>query len=223
MKQKLEPGVPIAASDLYLACACAAGAPGAHKAFEEAFVSRLPGFLSRIERDAAVIDEVVQRVRDRVLVGDPPRVAEYRGRGSLAAWLRVIALRLHADLMSERGRGLPLDDEEESPRFHALAVGADLAAAKAQHRQEVERALSEALRDLPARERTMLRLHYVDGLSLAKIGELYRVDKATVSRWLRAARERLADDAFARLGEATGMSADEAKSLSSASWPAPSI
>jgi RNA polymerase sigma-70 factor (ECF subfamily) len=160
-------------------------------------------------------------VRERLLVArpdGPPRIADYRGRGTLEAWVRVVALRLHAMMAAEGARGVSLDDEadEVAPRLRMLAVsgqGADLAAAKEEHREAVERAVATALRELPARERTMLSMHYVDGLSLERIGKLYRVDKATISRWLRAARERIADEALARVQDETGATADEARSL----------
>jgi RNA polymerase sigma-70 factor (ECF subfamily) len=218
---ELPPGTPLVWSDLYLACACALGVVGAHTAFERAFVQRVPAYLARVERDAAVVDEIAQRVRERLLVArpdGPPRIADYRGRGTLEAWVRVVALRLHATMAAEGARGVSLDDEadEVAPRLRMLAVsgqGADLAAAKEEHREAVERAVATALRELPARERTMLSMHYVDGLSLERIGKLYRVDKATISRWLRAARERIADEALARVQDETGATADEARSL----------
>lgn len=218
---ELPAGTPLAMADLFLACACAHGVAGAHAAFDRAYVHRVPAYLARVERDAAVVDEITQRVRERLLVArpdGPARIADYRGRGTLDAWVRVVALRLHATMAGESTRGVSLDDEadEVAPRLRMLAVGgqgADLSAAKAEHREAVERAVSAALRELPARERTMLSMHYVDGLSLERIGKLYRVDKATVSRWLRAARERIADEALARVQDETGATADEARSL----------
>lgn len=204
----------LAVTDLYLACACVDGVPGAHAAFEQALIARIPVFLSRVERDPAVIDEVAQRVRERLLVARPDRaarIADYRGRGSLTAWVRVTALRLHADLATEQGRAS--HDDDELPRLQMLAVGADIAVAKEEHRAAIERALSAVLRELPPREVTWLKLHYVDGLSLERIGKLHRVDKATISRWLRATRERILDDTLARVEEETGATADEVRSL----------
>lgn len=69
-------------------------------------------FLARRERDPALVDEVKQRVRAWVLVapaGGLPRIAEYRGQGSLAAWLRVVAIREHAEALRGRkgGPGCP--------------------------------------------------------------------------------------------------------------------
>lgn len=58
-------------------------------------------------------------------------------------------------------------------------------------------ALGEGLRALPARDRTLLRLHYFEGLALEKIATIYAVNKSTVSRWLAGAREGLLQHALA--------------------------
>lgn len=205
----------LATDDVYLALACAAGDRLACEAFDREHVARIPSFLARIERDASVLDEVMQRVRTRVLVGDgerPARVGDYAGRGSLSAWVRVVALRTHAHLVAERRSAHRLESDAALD-FDAAVIPLDLAVARQEHRATVERALAAALRGLPPRDRTVLRMHYVDGLSLEKIGRVYAVDKATVSRWLRATRERIADDALAQVQEETGANAEDARSL----------
>lgn len=49
------------------------------------------------------------------------------------------------------------------------------------------------------RERTVFRLHLLDGLSLDEIGRLYGVNKSSVSRWLGAVRAHLLDTARSEL------------------------
>ena len=63
------------------------------------------------------------------------------------------------------------------------------------------------------RERTLLRLHTVEGLSLERMGVMYRKDKATLSRWLAAAREKLAEETRARLAERLALAPPELASL----------
>src|SRR5262249_28414644 len=85
------------AADLYLACACEAGAARALAAFEARYAAEIPVFLAGVERSAAAIEEVRQLVRERLFVapsGRRPKIAEYSGRGSLASWLRVVTLRV---------------------------------------------------------------------------------------------------------------------------------
>ncbi|WP_395812894.1 sigma factor-like helix-turn-helix DNA-binding protein [Archangium minus] len=63
--------------------------------------------------------------------------------------------------------------------------------------------LAEALAALPSRERTVLRLHLVEGLSLERIGTVYRTHKSTVSRWLARAREEVLAGTRSRLASPT--------------------
>ena len=44
---------------------------------------------------------------------------------------------------------------------------------------------------MTGRERTCLRLSVIEGLSLDRLGTMYRVNASTVSRWLARARQTL--------------------------------
>jgi RNA polymerase sigma-70 factor (ECF subfamily) len=57
---------------------------------------------------------------------------------------------------------------------------------------------------LTARQRTLLRLAYVDGLTVDAIGRMYAVHRATAARWLAAAREALFEEARVRVQAAVG-------------------
>src|SRR5262245_38057628 len=81
---------------LYLTCACAAGDPVALAAFERAYGPVIAGALARMASAVSDPDEITQRVRERLFVGDaetPPRIAEYTGRGELGGWVRAVAVR----------------------------------------------------------------------------------------------------------------------------------
>jgi len=56
------------AGDLFLACACAQGAPEALEAFERAFLARVPRLVARIDASAAFADDVAQEIREAFLV-----------------------------------------------------------------------------------------------------------------------------------------------------------
>ncbi|MFY0527076.1 sigma-70 family RNA polymerase sigma factor [Archangium gephyra] len=81
------------------------------------------------------------------------------------------------------------------------------------HRADFQTALAEALAALPSRERTVLRLHFVEGLSLERIGTAYRTHKSTVSRWLARAREEVLEGTRSRLAERLRLSSGELHSL----------
>jgi RNA polymerase sigma-70 factor, ECF subfamily len=48
-----------------------------------------------------------------------------------------------------------------------------------------------ALAELPERDRTYLRMCFVEGLGTEELGRLFRVHRVTAFRWLRDARETL--------------------------------
>jgi hypothetical protein len=56
---------------------------------------------------------------------------------------------------------------------------------------EVERAFRTVILALPARDRTLLRRHFLDGVCINELGRLYRVHRATIRRWLERARDRV--------------------------------
>ena len=78
------------AGDLFLACACLEHVPRAIAAFDRRCLAAAPGYLSRFG-DHALVADLVQKLREKLLVGDAPRLGDYSGEGSLEAWVRVIA------------------------------------------------------------------------------------------------------------------------------------
>src|SRR5579859_5694356 len=83
--------------DLYLACGCALGMKEAVRALDERFLSQVGTFLSRIDRSSTFIDDVRQKLREKLLLphesDGQPRIASYSGRGALASWMQVAAIR----------------------------------------------------------------------------------------------------------------------------------
>lgn len=199
--------------ELYLAHACAQGDAAAIAAFDGEYIAKIPLYLARIEPSAEVIDEVRQRVRARVLIGDGagvPRIAEFGGRGPLGAWVRVVARSVHANLRRERPSGdVTLD--EGGPVSSALSP--ELEALRDRYLPLVNAAVGAAIAELSPRERTLFKLHYLDGLALDRIGVMYGVHKATVSRWLASARQSVLDGATKAVVERLGAGHRDARSL----------
>ncbi len=179
------------AADLWLAAACAHEVDGAALALERGFIAQLDGVLSRA--GVEMRDELRQRVREKLLVplpGKAPRIGEYTGRGPLQGWLKVVASRIAVDFLRAREPGSAGEDE-----LLALpSEGADpeLVHLRNRYREEFRLAMAEAAKGLGARARTVLRLHYIDGLTMEQIAALYRVHRLTAVRWVTEAREGLA-------------------------------
>ena len=54
-------------------------------------------------------------------------------------------------------------------------------------------ALEHALQALDERDRALLRLYFVEGMSLATLGRIYHVHESTMARRIQALRARLLD------------------------------
>jgi RNA polymerase sigma-70 factor (ECF subfamily) len=208
---RVERPCPVFPLDTYLAAACAAGDPAAIRALEQEFIARVPAFVRRIDSSDAFAVEISQLVRVRLLVSedDSPRIARYTGEVPLSAWIRVIAVRLA--LSTKRAVGwdgavastVP-EPEIEDPELEYL---------RAQYREPFVHALQQTLEQLPKDDRTILRLHYIDGLNIDGIGRVFQVHRATVARWLSRIRSDVLAGAKARLAARLGTELDDADSV----------
>lgn len=192
-------------ADLYLACACAEGDPPAIRAFEEHVIPGARRAAARVDGDPVFVEDVCSDVRVRLLTADDgrPRITSYLGHGPLVHWVQVTAMRV-AQTRKRRNKGdryTVLDD------LAASTGGADpeLAPLAAQLRAPFGEAFTEALASLSARERNVLRLYLVDEVSAEKIGGMYRVHRATVARWIAAARRKVYVATRKRLAEQKGI------------------
>ena len=199
--------------DLYLACACAAGEPRALRAFDDQILVPAARAVRTIDDATAFADEVCQRVRASLLVGDGalrPRIVDYAGRGPLRAWVGVAAVR-HA-LMLRRGqqRAREVSDEDWTGALSAASTGnPELDLLKKEHAVAFGQALRETAAGLELRLRAVLRMAFVDGLSIDEIGAAYGVHRATAARWIGRARDELFSGTRAKLAERLKLSPSE--------------
>jgi RNA polymerase sigma-70 factor len=181
------------ASDLYLALALAAKDLRALEIAEAELMPAVRQSIGRIDSNAAFVDEVSQRVRERLLVGDgasPPAISQYRGTGPLGRWVRVIASRIALDLKRADGK---LEGESEDALTQLPAPSdPELEVIWRTCADEYKAALGEAFASLSKRERNLLRQRYLDDLNIETLGRIYRVNPSTTFRWLKQIEERLA-------------------------------
>jgi RNA polymerase sigma-70 factor (ECF subfamily) len=187
--------------DLLLACACARGEPAALEAFETHVLGKLEPALRRMRLGAAQLADLKQTLRVLLFVSDgsaPPKIAQYSGRAPLAAWAQVVATR--AALRYKRTEAQhALGEEEALYELPAPGDAPELSYLKRRYQQPFREAFREALAELGARERTLLRQSFIDGLSIDELGRLYRVHRVTASRWVVQARRALLSGTRARL------------------------
>jgi RNA polymerase sigma-70 factor, ECF subfamily len=202
------------AADLYLTCACADGDARAIVAFEARYFRDIDATVAGMRAPNGASDDVKQILRTRFFVstgGRPPAITEFGGRGNLHGWVRVSAVREVLRLFKRDRRKVDLDEAllDDMVGF----PDPEMAAVKAKCKTELGTAFRASLAGLSARERTLLRYHIADGLSIDAIGSIYHVHRATAARWLAAVRERLVSDTQARLAEHLRLDRDEVESV----------
>lgn len=185
--------------DVRLVAAVLARDPVAERALEAKVRRAAQTAARRLGGDAAQVDEIAQRVSERLWLGrsgGEPALRGYTGEAPLGAWLRVIAYREGVEL--GRGRERPGDDA-----LVDRVVGGsepELALLRAGYVAVFRRAFAVALAALSMHDRDLVRRHHLDGLGLDALGALYGVHRATVARWLARVRDKLIAETRAAIG-----------------------
>jgi RNA polymerase sigma-70 factor (ECF subfamily) len=177
-------------AELYLCCACAQCDTEAMRVLEAETLPQVVKAISRIDSDSEFIEEALQTLRDKLLVGTKPKIADYAARGPLVAWLSVAAARVALDaIRSRNARKLHHADLPDRLAQTDSSPLNDIVTSR--YRDSFQRALKHAIGSLPARERNLLRLQLVGRCSIDQLGRMYLVHRATAARWLESARNRV--------------------------------
>jgi RNA polymerase sigma-70 factor (ECF subfamily) len=145
---------------------------------------------------------VRQLLGERLLAGpagSAGRIEEYAGRGTLDAWVRIAAIRIALNLIrgEDRHRDALLRLADESP----VSPDPELELLKHRYRADFEEAFRKALAALSPRERSVLRLRFLDGLAVGEIATIFGVHRSTVTRWLASAEEAVSGETRRALRE----------------------
>lgn len=176
-----------AVTELHLAIACARGDNAAIAAFDRVYLEIVPQALAGMKLPAATVEDVRSAVRDKLLLADgerPPRILAYAGRGRLRGLVQVTATRTAIDRIRLEEREVELPARE-------LAASTDVALSliKAQYREAFSAGFARAVATASRRDRNLLRLHFLGGVTLEQLAQMYGVHRATIVRWLAAARQ----------------------------------
>ena len=202
-------------SDLYLACGCLLRQAGAIRAFDQAFLRGIDASV-RVVGSTVHIDEVRQLLRERLLFGagtKRPKLASYAGRGPLVSWLAVAAQRAALSLRRQQQAGPERVAIDELVDAVTVLEDTDLACLRSRCEPHLREILPAVFGTLSPRDRRILRLKLVEGLSLEQIGRMYTVNASTVSRWLAASRQFIREQVELALAERLGLRSDESISL----------
>jgi RNA polymerase sigma factor (sigma-70 family) len=125
----------------------------------------------------------------------------FHGRSKLSTWLRAVLAQRHLDGLRGSQRTRPIDDgpgdgPDNRPAGRSRGAQANVAKEeidpdRARLLPQLAGAVAEALAALPAAERLLLLLYYVQGLRLAQIARILGAHEATASRRLQKIRGEL--------------------------------
>jgi RNA polymerase sigma-70 factor (ECF subfamily) len=198
--------------DLLLACACTLEIPSALETFDKLFLRHL----GSLPYQFVSIDDLRQVIREKLLVGaadGQPKIRSYSGRGRLASWVAIAARRTALSLARSKGPPVETLSTTDLQEIMLASSNSEIAYMKAEHRSELQEALRTALSELSERDRLILRLQVIDGISLERIGIVYKVHPSTVSRWLNAARSTVRARVEHLMAEQLGMAPEEVVSV----------
>jgi len=197
-------------SDLYLALGCGMGDTLALRALQDTHFPALEALLARSDFDKNQIEDTLQQTMLHLCAGETPRMLTYAGRASLATWLSVTTLRMALNTWPRKSPvelpvaldGLVADGR--TPELQVLIENA---------RPAFQVALESAISALPERNKTLLRLCFLDRLSIDAIGDLYGVHRATAARWISDVRQTILHDIQLKLCQELRLSTSEFDSL----------
>lgn len=182
-------------ADIFLVAACLLDVPGAARAFVEGPLAAAEPSVQRILTDPDARAELMQELAVHLLTPGPsadPRLGQYDGRAPLRAWLRMTAARRALN----KGRG-----KTKVVAFDAVAFDQasdhdpEMSMLRRVHRDDIGAIFAEAIAVIPDADRALLRLHYVQGSTLAELAALQRTSRSSLHRQLEAVRDAL----FARI------------------------
>ena len=200
--------------DLYLACACIERVAGAAELFDARCAPAIRAAVARLAPSESGRDEIVQAARDALVVGRPdapPKLGRYWGTGPLPRWVatsgqRLALLAMRADRAEDRARGA-LAKEAATP------ADPELAYLKQQYRGEFQETLARLVAALDERERVVLRLSLLEGMSAEKIGKMYGMSRATAQRRIEEIREKIADGVRETMRDRLALSGSRVESI----------
>jgi RNA polymerase sigma-70 factor (ECF subfamily) len=187
--------VPLTPQDRDLLKRCLQHEPGAWNDF----VDRYLGLVYHVIHHTAHLRSVPLRPEDvedlaaEILLGvvakDYQVLREFRGKSSLATYLTVVARRICVHQLARRtaAREVQPKNDEQLKNVEAEADEAPRAGVGLETLEEVARLLKK----LPARERQVVRLHYLEGRSYEEIATELSMPINSIGPILSRARKKL--------------------------------
>ncbi len=176
-----------------------AGEPGAWDRFVRGHVDLLGAAVGAVLRRAGhaaaatEVDDVIQAVFTKLWTEDRRRLKSFRGQARLSTWLVAVSRREALDRLRRRStHDRVVKRVREAARVDAPHRNGDTRTPAA-HSEAADLALrvNDAMRDLPGRDRLLLQLVEIDGLTYAQAARLLNLRENSIGPLLQRARRRL--------------------------------
>lgn len=151
---------------------------------------RLLGLIGRYVRDRHEAEDVAQET----FIKAYKALGSFRGESAFYTWLYRIAINTARNHLVSKGRRPPdIDvDVEDAEHLETQSAMADIDSPEAFHaRDELKRAIDQAIEELPEDLRTALSLREFSGLSYEEITEIMGCPVGTVRSRIFRAREAI--------------------------------
>lgn len=202
--------------DVYLAFACLQHNKHAVLALHQRVLPDARAAQNLLGATASFVEEVRQALLEVLFVGtgnSPPALRTYSGRGNLDNFLRATALRTASNIRRRTAKEVQVDDVVQQGDELERFVDVEMELIKEHYRSHFAAAFRDALAQLEARDRNVLRLSVVDGLNIDEIGTIYQVHRTTTARWLARIRKDLLVGTRRALAERLNIQGPELDSL----------
>ena len=191
------------ADDLCLIMACESGDERAWNDLVERFTTTVRSAARSASNSEDTAEDLAQSIWAELYGlrtkkdGKPAsKLAYYSGRGSLAGWLRAVVGQLAVDTFRKQSRLVQTEEDADLDRLaHDANIGegqpmlAGIATPEESisnryAQNDMQQALSDAVQELDAEDRLLVKLYYFDNLRLREAGAVLGVHEATASRRL---------------------------------------
>jgi RNA polymerase sigma-70 factor len=206
---------------VYLCLGCSMGFDEGYRALNDEYLMGARTVIRQLLHKEDDVEDVLQEVRGRLLVGPRPRITSYRGNGPLSTWLRVILRRAAVDHCRAQARQQQCryQQMQHARALYDVAMPPDEVSFECATARVCQASLTASIAALPPHESQMLRHYYVAGLGIDILGRMYGVDRSTVARRIQRTigrmRQRLVSDLKRNF---TSLSQEEALQLTTSAY-----
>jgi RNA polymerase sigma-70 factor, ECF subfamily len=197
--------VGFCATDFAIAVAALERSTAAQTYIMKVHLSDVHHWIARLDSSAAFADDVRQELAALLFVPQADRRSRllgYSGRGPLGGFLRTVAYRTAQNMRRGKREISPVTPELDVPATGRASPEGALG--RADHARVFTEQLRRAIVSLPDEARELLRMHYLDGLSLEAVATARGISRATAARRLADARHTVLSHVQATHAEQAG-------------------